>query len=181
MVAGILLAICGGIDELGLRGLGRSVWPAGIVMALGGVLLAGAPFGIMDQGATFIASAVSAAGHPWIIAAIVLGSALTGGAVIRAAGRIFLGLGPTPGEEERAPTEHEQEQSNRPLWLMLAPCTLLLLAAFVPGHIVGEFMPQTAGAFVHPPDVLTVNPMPHRKGVPRHCYTKSIRWLRGAE
>ena len=160
MVAGILLAACGGIDELGLRGLGRSIWPVGIVMALGGLLLAGAPLGIMDLGATFIASALSAGGQPWIIGTIVLGSALTGGAVIRAAGRIFLGLGPMSGEEERAPTEHEEEKSDRPVWLMLAPCAALLLAAFIPGHIIEDVMPLVAGAFVHPPDVLTASPIP---------------------
>jgi multicomponent Na+:H+ antiporter subunit D len=160
MVAGILLAQCDGIDELSLRGRGRAIWPAGIAMALGGVLLAGAPLGIMDQGATFIASGASAEGHPWVLAAIVLGSALTGGAVIRAAGRIFIGLGRRSGEEERAPTEHEEEKSDRPFWLMLAPCAALLLAAFVPGHMVGDFMPRAAGAFVHPPDVLAANPVP---------------------
>ena len=43
MVAGILLSACGGIDEIGLRGQGARVWPAGVAMAAGGLLLAGLP------------------------------------------------------------------------------------------------------------------------------------------
>ena len=39
MIAGVLLATCGGIDEIGLRGLGRGIWPAGIAMGFGGLLL----------------------------------------------------------------------------------------------------------------------------------------------
>jgi multicomponent Na+:H+ antiporter subunit D len=62
------------------------------------------------------------------------------------------------GEEERAPTEHEEEQSGRPLWLMLVPCVVLLLAAIFPGHVIEDFMPRVAGPFVHPPDVLAISP-----------------------
>lgn len=46
MIVGILLATCGGIDELELRGLGKPIWPAGAAMAAGGLLLAGLPLGL---------------------------------------------------------------------------------------------------------------------------------------
>ena len=49
--------------------------------------------------------------------------------MLRAAGRIYLGLGPDPGEEADAPSVEEQEKADRPLWLMLAPCVALLAAA----------------------------------------------------
>jgi multicomponent Na+:H+ antiporter subunit D len=55
---------------------------------------------------------------------MTLASALTGGAVLRAAGRIYLGVGAVAGDEERGPTEKEQEKSDPQLWLMLAPCVL---------------------------------------------------------
>lgn len=154
MVAGILLATCGGIDEIGLRGLGRAIWPAGVAMAAGGLLLGGAPIGSMDEGATLIASAADATGKNWTIAAMVLGAAMTGGAVLRAAGRIFLGLGPVPGEEEYAPTEQEQEDSDRPVWLMLTPCVVLLIAAVLCGHSLVEFMHGAVADFIHPPDAI---------------------------
>jgi multicomponent Na+:H+ antiporter subunit D len=121
-IAGILMATCGGIDEIGLRGLGRAIWPAGIVMAIGGLLLAGAPVGLMDQGI----GQIDATAPGWAVAAIIVGAACTGGAVLRVTGRVFLGLGVMAGEEARAPTEKEQEKADRPLWLMLTPAAILL-------------------------------------------------------
>ena len=150
MVAGILLATCAGIDEIGLRGVGWQVWPAGIAMALGGLLLAGLPVGVMDEGARLIDGAATASGRSWVSAAIVAAAALTGAAVLRASGRIFLGLGPTPGEEERSPTEEEQENADRPLWLMLAPCALLLALALLPGGAAGAFADRAVHGFMQP-------------------------------
>ncbi len=63
------------------------------LMALGGLALASLPpFGPF-LGKTVIDEAASAAGHGWVVAVMVFASALTGGAVLRASGRIFLGLG----------------------------------------------------------------------------------------
>ena len=122
MVAGILLATRASIDEIGLRGLGREgIWPAGIVMGLGGLVLGGLPFGITDEGFKLIDAGLSESGRGWVIYALALGAAMTGGAVLRATGRIFIGLGPDPGSEESAPTEDEQERADRPFWLMIAP------------------------------------------------------------
>ena len=129
MIAGILLASVGGIDELALRGRGGAVWPAGIAMAVAGVLLGGAPFGLMDVGARLIGAAAAARSEDWILIAVVLGSACTGGAVLRAAGRIFLGLGEMGGEEAGGPSETESEKPERPLWLMMLPVTILLVIA----------------------------------------------------
>ena len=134
MVAGIMLATLGGIDEIGLRGLGRGIWPAGIAMAWGGLMLAGLPFGLMDEGARLVGDAAYGQAR-WAAFAVPVGAVFTGGAVLRAAGRIFLGVGQMPGEEERSPTEEEQEKANRPLWLMLAPCVAMLALALVPGEV----------------------------------------------
>ena len=129
MIAGILLASVGGIDELRLRGRGRPVWPAGIAMALAGALLGGAPLGLMDAGSRLIDSAAAARGEDWILIAMVLGTACTGGAVLRAAGRIFLGLGEMPGAEAQGPSDEESEKRDRPLWLMMLPTVVLLIIA----------------------------------------------------
>ena len=136
MVAGILLATCGGIDEIGLRGMGRRIWPAGVVMAMGGLLLAGLPIGVMDDGFTALAGSARAAGHGWLLAVLVFGAATTGGAVLRAAGRIFAGLGPVAGEEERSPTDEEQEGADRPLPLMLVCAALPLAVVLGAAHRV---------------------------------------------
>jgi multicomponent Na+:H+ antiporter subunit D len=131
MVAGILLARLGSVDGLALRGKGRPFWPAGLACGLGGLLLGGLPVGVMDEGAGLIDTATTAAGSPWSAAPLVLGTGLTGAAVLRAAGRIFVGLGSRPGLEEKAPHENEREPQNRPLWLMLSPAFVLLGAALV--------------------------------------------------
>ena len=151
MVAGILLATRASIDEIELRGLGRhGIWPAGILMAAGGLVLGGLPFGITDEGFKLIGSGLEKNGTGWVFAILALGAALTGGAVLRATGRIFLGLGPDPGEEADAPTEHEQEKADRPFWLMAAPAALLTILAFVPGDIVRRYATTAIAAFFHP-------------------------------
>ena len=151
MVAGILLATRSSIDEIKLRGLGREgIWPAGILMAAGGLVLGGLPFGITDEGFKLIGSGLEKNGTGWIFAILVIGSALTGGAVLRATGRIFLGLGPDPGDEEGAPTEDEQEKADRPFWLMAAPAALLVVLAFVPGDFVRHYASTAIQSFFHP-------------------------------
>ena len=159
MVAGIILSRCGGIDELGLRGRGREIWPAGIAMALGGALLAGAPAGLMDEGAGLIDAAGHADSKDWLVIMIIAAGALTGAAVLRATGRIFIGWGERPGEEERSPTEPEQEQP-RPLWLMLAPCCVLLAAALFSGARAGAFAQHAVGPFLGIPASGAISPLP---------------------
>jgi multicomponent Na+:H+ antiporter subunit D len=133
MLAGILLANLGGIDEIDLRGLGRRLAPVGVAMALAGILLGGAPTGLLNLGAGLVDTAASDVGRDWITAAVVVGSATTGAAVLRATGRIFLGWGEMEGEERDAPTEQESEKAGRPLWLMLTPAALLLVIALFTG------------------------------------------------
>jgi multicomponent Na+:H+ antiporter subunit D len=141
MVVGILLATRASLDELGLKGLGKTgIWPAGIAMGLGGLLLAGLPYGILDTGTNLVHWAGVHQSGLWVAAPVMIGSALTGAAVLRATGRIFLDLGPDPGDEANAPTQEEQEKANRPLWLMLAPCVLLLALALMPAHLARPFV-----------------------------------------
>jgi multicomponent Na+:H+ antiporter subunit D len=160
MVAGILLATRGGIDEIGLRGLGKGIRPAGIAMAVGGLLLAGLPFGLMDEGTQLIAHAARDAGASWISAVIVIGAVCTGAAVLRAAGRIFLGLGPVAGGEERSPSDDEQEKADRPLWLMMLPTGLLLLLSLPGSHEAGRFAWRATTAFMQPDSSLVLSGVP---------------------
>ncbi|MFC6790134.1 complex I subunit 5 family protein [Methylobacterium komagatae] len=155
MIAGILLATRASIDEISLRGLGRGIGPAGAAMAIAALLLAGLPVGLLDYGSRLLHGALEDA-HPLALAANVAGAALTGAAVLRAAGRIFLGLGEDPGDEAHAPSEEEREKADRPLWLMLAPCCLLLVLdvaiptdwahALAPGAVVAFTRGTMTGA-----------------------------------
>ncbi|MHB2206919.1 complex I subunit 5 family protein [Methylobacterium sp. CM6257] len=152
MIAGILLATRASIDEIALRGLGRGIGPAGMAMALAGLLLCGLPIGVLDQGTRLVQGALSDRGHAVALASSAIGAALTGAAVLRAAGRIFLGLGPDPGDEAGAPSEDEREKANRPLWLMLAPCcALLALDVGLPPSLIEDALPRAAAAFMHRP------------------------------
>ncbi len=151
MIAGILLALCGGIDEIRLRGRGKPLWPAGLAMAFGGLLLAGLPIGMMDEGLERIDAAAHQADALWSVAAAFAGSALTGAAVLRVAGRVFANLGPRPGEEEqRAPTDDEDERSDRPFWLMFVPALLLLVLALPAAHAAGALASRAAAQFIGP-------------------------------
>ena len=154
MIAGILLATRASIDEIALRGLGRGIGPAGFAMTLAGLLLCGLPIGVLDQGTRLVQGALWHQ-ERWIaLAAGAIGAGLTGAAVLRATGRIFLGLGPDPGDEGGAPSEDEREKANRPLWVMLGPCCVLL--AFdvgLPASLIANATPEAASAFMHQPSV----------------------------
>jgi multicomponent Na+:H+ antiporter subunit D len=176
MIAGIIEARCGGIDEIQLRGTGRSIWPVGIVMAIGALMLAGLPFGLMDTGSEHIASADHALSRG-LAGAILVGAVCTGAAVLRVASRVFGGFGPVPGEEERAPTDQEQEKADRPLGLMLAPAVLLLVLAFLPVSPGEVFLNHAAAMLRQPTDVrvllaasgqerLITTPLPSSKELP---------------
>jgi multicomponent Na+:H+ antiporter subunit D len=163
MLAGILLATRAGIDELNLKGLGRGLWPAGVAMGLGALLLGGAPWGVLHAGSDLVASANLAGGRTWVVAAVVFGGFMTGGAVLRATGRIFLDLGPDPGEEANAPSQAEQEKADRPLWLMMIPVTILLLLAVLPAHLARPLLAPIAHAFASPQSA----PAAVRQSLPR--------------
>jgi multicomponent Na+:H+ antiporter subunit D len=152
MGAGILLARCAAIDELELRARGGALPVTGCLFAIAGLSLAGGLPGTMHLGKTMIDGAAREAGYAWLPPVLLAASVLTGAAVLRASGRIFLGWGPSGGEEAEAPTERESERSDRPVWLMLLPAAILLCAS-----IGLEFLPhlergmgRTARLFVMP-------------------------------
>ncbi|HEY7300709.1 MAG TPA: proton-conducting transporter membrane subunit [Xanthobacteraceae bacterium] len=143
MIAGILLALRASADEIVLYKKGRDLWPAGVAMAVGGFLLGGFPFGLMHDATDLIGRAA-----PVTDFAITAATALTGGAVVRAALRIFAGVSGAPGVERTEPTEREREKDDRPLWLMLAPCGALLAIALIPGHILTPFIREASARLI---------------------------------
>ncbi len=83
MLVGVLLATRASVDELDLKGLGRGLWPVGVAMGAGGLLLGGLPIGMLDAGTGLVHGA---SGGAWAAAAVLFGSAVTGAAVLRATG-----------------------------------------------------------------------------------------------
>ena len=147
MIAGILLSLRASADEIDLYGKARALWPAGIAMALAGLLLGGLPVGLLHEGTHLVHAA---ADNRLADAAIILSTALTGAAVLRATGRIFFGWSGVPGMEAEAPTERDHETADRPLWLMLAPCLVLLLLALTPGEAVRPWIEAMAPRLADP-------------------------------
>jgi multicomponent Na+:H+ antiporter subunit D len=158
MIAGVLLALCASADEIILYNKGRRLWPAGIVMALAALLLGGLPFGLMHD-----ASKIFEAATRPVAFAIVLATALTGAGVLRAALRIFFGWSGTPGVEFTAPTEREHEKDDRPLWLMLLPCIVLLAIALLP-VMPAQGLLGTAAARLADPLSLATSSLPTPRG-----------------
>ncbi|MET9293156.1 complex I subunit 5 family protein [Streptomyces sp. NPDC003077] len=110
---GILLDRFGSVDEHELRGRGRDLPLTGVVYAVGGLALAGLPLTGTGLGKALIEEA---SGGP-ATALCVLVSAVTGGAVLRATARVFLGLGPTPpGVPGETSGENEQPETEGRLW-----------------------------------------------------------------
>jgi multicomponent Na+:H+ antiporter subunit D len=145
MVAGVLLHRFATVDEFDLHGKGRAIRVVGVLMAVGALLLAALPPLTTFQGKALLDEAASGAGYGWLPIVFVAVSALTGGAVLRVAGRVFLGWGPSEGPDPtQARAAHERVDETRgtrdhtPLPMIVVPAVLLALAAaiaLIPGTV----------------------------------------------
>jgi multicomponent Na+:H+ antiporter subunit D len=107
---GILIRRVGDADELRLRGRGRRAPVGGVVFFGGALLVAGLPPLGSFLGWSLLVRSAQSVGYGWLPPVLVLGSVVTGGTLLRAAARIFLGWGdaddpllsaePPPAEEE---------------------------------------------------------------------------------
>jgi multicomponent Na+:H+ antiporter subunit D len=122
------------VREPELHGRGRHLPWAAALMALGALGLAGVPpFGTF-RGKALMEEAATAAGHPWLTLLFVAVAALTSAALLRAAGRVFLGLGPPVAPRAaRSPTgPHPHIHST-----LVGPAVLLLAGALAVGLAPG--------------------------------------------
>ncbi|MEU1599994.1 complex I subunit 5 family protein [Streptomyces sp. NPDC005708] len=157
---GVLLDRFGSVDEYALHGRARRLRGVAAMYVIGGLALAGLPpFG------TSLGKAVAeeAVGAPLTVFYVAV-SAVTGGAVLRVAARVFYGLGPRPRGAEPYETTGTGEEPETPQRLSRIPDTMtavpaLLLAAALavgvtPGlatavaHSVNEA--GSGGAFASP-------------------------------
>ena len=150
--AGIVLHRFGTVDLSALRNQGRATPWTGILMAVGGLALAGLPpFGtwtskvLMDLSLHQTHDGWSA----WILA---LAAAMTGAAVLRAAGWIFLGFG--TDKKREGPTNKERRETHSgsdytPASMLGTAFALLLLGAVLGSwngfarwslHAAGQFV-----------------------------------------
>jgi multicomponent Na+:H+ antiporter subunit D len=138
VVSGVVLHRTASLDEEYLRGRARSLPFAAVLFAIGGLALAGMPPFGTDLGKGLIEEA--AHGDPWVPWLFGFAGALTGGAVLRATGRMFLGWGPR--EEDRFPSESyaegEEERETESGFdgtpaVLIVPAAVLLAAGLAVG------------------------------------------------
>ena len=147
MMVGILLHRFGSLDEFDLRGKGRALPLVGMLFATAGLVLAALPLTTGFFGKSLLEAAAIDGHYPWLPAVFVISSVLTAGAVLRVAGRVFVGWGrPGPGDDpsaEAARDEPDEETASRdrtPASMVIVPAVLVVAAALlgiVPGLVPG--------------------------------------------
>ena len=142
------------VDELRLAGKGRHLPWAAALMVVGALGLAGAPpFGTF-LGKALMEEAALETGHPWMIGLFVVVSALTLAALLRASGRIFLGLGQRRSSAVTAPLAPEAARPHPHVHAtQVAPAVLLLAGALAVG-----LAPGVTGAVEEAADHFTDRP-----------------------
>ena len=156
MLVGVLLHRFGTVDEFALHGRGRQMRLAGVLFGIGGLSLAALP-GVTTFFGKSLLDAASLDGHyAWLPTVFVISSILTGGAVLRVTGRVFLGLGATEREDDvqlrRVAEEGDEEQVSRdftPRLMLIVPAVLLLgaiIVGLIPGAVPGI---ETAASHFH--------------------------------
>jgi multicomponent Na+:H+ antiporter subunit D len=138
------------VSETKLRGGGRGLAVTGVTVALGALVLADLPPYVSSAGHGLLVDAAERAGLPWLEIVIAFSVVASSGAVLRAAGRIWLGWGhgespgpqagtaDDPGEESgtagaegTAGTHKDQDERSRlkrpPLTMVLPPLALLAI------------------------------------------------------
>ncbi|MGW4162063.1 complex I subunit 5 family protein [Streptomyces sp. NPDC004788] len=93
-LTGVLLDRHSSVDEHGLRGRARDMPVVGALFAAGGLALAGLPPFGTGLGKSVVEHAAEE--RPWLLVLFVLVPAVTAGAVLRAAARVFAGAGTRP-------------------------------------------------------------------------------------
>ncbi|MFF7790989.1 proton-conducting transporter membrane subunit [Streptomyces sp. NPDC007991] len=143
---GILLDRYGSVDERALYGRARRLRSVAVLFVAGGLGLAGLPpFG------TALGKSVTeeAVGGPLTVL-YVLSGAVTAGAVLRVAARVFLGLGPRPEEGDAYETTGSGEEPETRQRLSRVPDTMTAIpAVLLAGSLAVGAVPGFGGAVGH--------------------------------
>jgi len=147
MLVGVLLHRFGTVDEFDLHGRGREVRAAGVLFGIGGLALSAIPGVTSFFGKSLLESAALKAHDPWLPAVFVISSILTGGAVLRVTGRVFLGWGAAEREDDvqlAGPAREEDEETAArdftPPLMLVVPAVLLagsIVLGLIPGLVPG--------------------------------------------
>jgi multicomponent Na+:H+ antiporter subunit D len=145
----------GTVEVRDLHGRARELWPIGVLFGLGALMIASLPPTGSFLGRSMVEDAALVAGYGWVPAVMLAVTGLLGGTLLRAGGRLFLGIGePAPrdpaGEEEEAGTEREGGDPAGTSPVVWGPAAVLLVGAIVWGVLPGlvEAVGRAGAAFV---------------------------------
>jgi len=154
LAAGILLKEYSSVDELRLHGRGRELPELGVLFGLAAFGLVGFPYIGTFLGHALIDDGAIELGQSWLPPVLMVASAVSSAAIMRAGARVFLGWGPkrdpllVPEPDEDAPAGH----GSRPLMLAATAALVAagLVASIVPGledgseHAAAHFVDRKA-------------------------------------
>jgi multicomponent Na+:H+ antiporter subunit D len=154
---GVLLDRYGSVDEHALHGRARELRGVAVLYVVGALSLAGLPpFGI-GLGKAVLEESV---GGPLTVLFVAV-SAVTAGAVLRVAARVFLGLGPQPGDKSSYETTGTGEEPETRHRLSRVPDTMTAVPAVLLGlSLTVGAVPGFAAAVGHAVSGRTA-PSPH--------------------
>jgi multicomponent Na+:H+ antiporter subunit D len=111
----------------------------GRLITIGGLALASLPGFGPFLGKSIIEESASTAGHGWVAVVLVVCSALTGGAVLRSAARIFLGWGDPdePPDDFSMPGKEVDPEEQYPHDRVPLPMTVTAVALLAGGLLIG--------------------------------------------
>lgn len=141
MCAGIFLQCFGSLDAIALHGRGRQMKWVGFVVAVAGLGLAGFPPYGTYFGKALMEQSAEKLGQGWVSWVFTFASALTGAAVLRFAGAIFLGWGEKPKGEAASPTEPETRETDKGGHKL--PAVMIAMAALL------AILPAASGFLPH--------------------------------
>jgi multicomponent Na+:H+ antiporter subunit D len=183
LAGGILLVALDDIDELSLRGQGRSLPVAAAAWFVAGLALASPPFLGTFTGHALIDDAASLEGYRWVPAVLAFATIGSTAAIVRVGLRVFLGMGDAedPLLSEQPP--ESEGPGERPNLLVMQAITLVLaLLGLAVGALtwLAERVLQAAHSFVSREDYVR-EVLQHRRPLPAppalwHTTTSSIVW-----
>jgi multicomponent Na+:H+ antiporter subunit D len=144
---GAVIHRCGSANELRLQRSARLLpRPLGAIFFAGVAGMLGAPFLGAFGGKRLLDHAAIDDGRGWLLAFVLVATVLTGAALLRAGGRVFLGWGPSREHEREAlgsRTEDEVEEDERELAgaagytppVMIATAAVLVAAGLAVGLV----------------------------------------------
>jgi len=103
----------GAVTEAALYGRARDLWPLGLAFAFAALTIASVPPTGSFLGRSIVEdAALKVDGYRWVPALMAFVTAVVGGALLRAAGRLFAGWGEHPPDDPYAEERAEQDEPD---------------------------------------------------------------------